>query len=59
MRIAELRFFSPALQQAVAAAGQFIGNQTRDQIDGGHGFGLSLMKTCFENGGNAAETKLF
>src|SRR5437870_12900946 len=57
--IAELGFFSPALQQTIATTTQFIGHETRDQIDRGHPFGLSLMETCFQHGSNAAETKLF
>ena len=27
---------APSFQQAVAAAGQFVADQARDQIDGGH-----------------------
>src|ERR1700691_4997004 len=40
LRVAEGRLFTPPLQQTVAAPGQFVRNQARDQIDGGHGFGL-------------------
>jgi hypothetical protein len=38
---------------------EFIGDQGGDQIDRGHPFGLSLMETCFQYGGDAAKTKLF
>ena len=47
--------FAAALQQPVGAASQFIGDQTRDQIDGSHRFGLSLAQAGFEHGGHAAE----
>ena len=40
--IAEGGLFAPPLQQSVAAPGQFVGDQTRDQIDRRHGFSLGL-----------------
>src|ERR1700691_5017994 len=40
LRVAEGCLFAPPLQQTVAAPGQFVRDQARDQIDGGHGFGL-------------------
>ena len=40
--IAEAGLFAPALQQSVAAPGQFVGHQARDQIDGRHRLGLRL-----------------
>ena len=40
--IAESGLFAAAVQQPVGAACQFVGNQTRDQIDGRHRFGLRL-----------------
>ena len=58
MRVAKGGLFAPAFQQAVAAPGEFVGDQTRDQIDGRHGFGLRLMQTCFQHGGHAAEPEL-
>ena len=45
-------------EQPVAATGQFIGNQTRDQIDRGHGFGLGLTQSGFQHSGDAAEPEL-
>src|SRR5580704_5170856 len=56
LRVAEGRLFTPPLQQTVTAPGQLIGDQTRDQIDRSHGFGLSLAQPCFEYSGHAAET---
>src|SRR5215472_16646163 len=41
LRVAEGGLLAPPLQQALAATGELIGDQTRDQIEGGHGFGLS------------------
>jgi len=41
------------------AALQFIGNQTRDQIDRAMRSVLSLMKTGFQHGGDAAKAELF
>ena len=43
VRVAKAGLFTPSLQQTISAAGEFVGDQTRDQIDGGHGFGLSLV----------------
>jgi hypothetical protein len=40
LRIAEGGLLAPSLQQAVAAPGQFVGDQARDQIDRCHGLGL-------------------
>src|SRR5579859_1992064 len=42
LRVAEGGLFSSPLQQTVAAPSQFVSNQARDQIDGGHSFGLCL-----------------
>jgi hypothetical protein len=33
--------FAPPLQQTVTAPGQLVADQTRDQIDRRHGFGLA------------------
>src|SRR5205823_13545036 len=43
LRIAECGGLSAAFQQAVTATTQFIRNQTGDQINRRHAFGLSLM----------------
>jgi hypothetical protein len=40
--VAELRLLVAALQQALAAAGEFIGDQAGEQVDGSHGIGLCL-----------------
>src|SRR5580693_2281401 len=56
--VAKGSLFTPPLQQTVTASGQFIRDQARDQIDGGHGFSLSLAQSRFENSGHAAEPKL-
>src|SRR5438552_13205493 len=56
--IAELGFFSSTLQQPVTSSPQFIGNEAREQVDGCHGFGLSLLQTSFDEVGDAAEWQL-
>ena len=43
LRIAESGLFAPPLEQAIGAARELVRDQTRDQIDGRHGFGLGLM----------------
>src|ERR1700733_4851494 len=58
LRVAERCLFTPPFQQTVTPSGQFVRDQTRDQIDGCHGFGLSLAQSCFEHSGHAAEPKL-
>src|ERR1035438_143220 len=58
VRVAERGLFAPPFQQTIAASGQFVADQTRDEIDGRHGFGLSLMQSGFQNGGDAAEPQL-
>src|SRR5471030_1428861 len=56
--IAEGGLFAPPLQQPVAAPGQFVGDQARDEIDGRHGLGLGLAQTRFQHGSDAAEPQL-
>src|SRR5580704_5559008 len=58
LRVAECCLFAPPFQQPVAAPGQFVRDQARDQIDGGHRFSLSLAQSCFEHSGHATEPKL-
>jgi hypothetical protein len=58
LRIAEGGLLAPSLQQAVAAPGQFVGDQARDQIDRRHGLGLRLVQACFQHGGDAAQPQL-
>ena len=50
--------FVPPLQQAVAAPGEFVGDQAGDQVDGGHRFGLRLAQSGLEHGGHAAQPEL-
>jgi hypothetical protein len=40
--IAERGLFAATIEQAIRAAREFVGDQTRDQIDGRHRFGLRL-----------------
>ena len=54
----QLGLFLAPFEQAVAPTGQFIGDQTRDQIDGSHRLGLSLEQAGFEHGGHAAQAQL-
>src|SRR5271170_8105739 len=42
LRVAERCLLTPPFQQTVTAPGQFVRDQARDQVDGSHGFGLSL-----------------
>jgi hypothetical protein len=48
----------PSLQQAIAAASEFVRDQAGEEVDRGHGFGLSLAETGFEHGGDTAESEL-
>jgi len=56
--VANLGLLGPALQQAIAATSEFIRDQTGEEVDRGHGFGLSLAETGFEHGGDTAESEL-
>ena len=56
--IAEAGLFAAPLQQAVGAAGEFVGDQAGEQVDGRHGFGLGLAQAGFQHGGHAAEAEL-
>ena len=58
LRVAEGGLLAPPLQQPLAATHELIGDQTRNQIDGGHGFGLSLAQARFQHGGHASESQL-
>jgi hypothetical protein len=40
--VAELGLLFPPLQQALATQGEFVGDQARQQVDGGERFGLGL-----------------
>ena len=56
--VAKAGLLSAALQQAIRAPGEFIRDQTRNQIDGHHGFGLRLLQACFKHTRHAAQTEL-
>src|SRR5678809_1000036 len=49
--------FSPAFQQAIAAAGELIRNQTGDQIDGRHRFSLGLLDAGFQYRSHGAQAQ--
>jgi hypothetical protein len=49
LRIAKLSLRSPTFQQAIAASSEFIRHKAGDQIDGRHGFDLSLVQTQLEH----------
>ena len=40
--VAELGLLFPPLQQAFSTQGEFVGDQARQQVDGGERFGLGL-----------------
>jgi len=50
--------FAPPVEQPLAAPTQFVGDQTRDQIDRRHRLGLGLAQSGFQHGGDAAEPEL-
>src|SRR5271167_2395478 len=56
--IAETGLLAPPLQQALAAAGQLVRHQDRDQVDGGHGFALGLQQARLQYSGHAAQAQL-
>ena len=58
-RIAKLGLFAAALQQPVGATREFVVDQAGDQVQGRHGFGLSLTQARFQHGGHATQTQLF
>jgi hypothetical protein len=57
--VAELGLLCPPLQQALATAGEFVGDQTGEQVDGGERFGLGLAQAGLQHGGHSAQAKLF
>jgi len=54
LRIAKLSLLSPTFQQAIAASSEFVRDQAGDQIDGRHGFDLSLVQTQLEHSRDSA-----
>ena len=57
--VAELGLFFPPLQQALATPGEFVRDQTGDQVDGGERFALCLAQMGLQHGGHSAQAKLF
>src|SRR5260370_21372289 len=53
--VAKLGLLGSALQQTIAATGEFVRDQAGEEVDGRHGFGLSLVDTGFEHGGKSAQ----
>ena len=49
LRVAKLSLLAPALQQTIATTSEFVRDQAGDQVDGWHGFDLSLVETSFEH----------
>jgi hypothetical protein len=56
LSVSELGLFFSALQQSLAPPSEFIGDETGEEVDRGHGFSLSLTKAGFEYGGDSAQT---
>src|SRR5258708_29074360 len=57
--VAELRLFVASFQESPATAGQLIGDQRGDQVDGRHVLRLRLQKTRFHHCGHAAQAQLY
>jgi hypothetical protein len=55
LRVSELGLFFSSLQQSLATTSEFVGDEAGEEIDGGHGFGLSLANTSFEHSGDSAQ----
>ena len=56
--IAKLGLLAPSFQQSVAATREFVRDQAGEEVDGSHGFGLSLVQTRFEHRSDSAEPQL-
>jgi hypothetical protein len=56
VRVAELGLFFSSLQQSLATTSEFVGDEAGEEVDRGHGFGLSLVKPGFEHGGDSAQS---
>lgn len=56
--VSELGLFFSSLQQSLATTNEFVGDEAGEEIDGGHGFGLSLSQASFEHGGDTSQAKL-
>jgi hypothetical protein len=50
--------FLSSLQQSLATTSEFVGDEAGEEIDRGHGFGLSLAQASFEHGGDTSQAKL-
>ena len=58
LRIAKLSLLSPTFQQTVATTGEFVRDQAGDQVDGCHGFDLSLVQTHLEHSRDSTQPQL-
>src|ERR1035441_10200429 len=52
VRVAECGLLAPAIQQSLAAAGQFVAHQTGDRIDRRPGFGPGLAQSGWHDAGS-------
>jgi len=55
LSVSELSLFFSSLQQSLTATSEFVGDEAGEEIDGGHGFGLSLAQASFEHGGDTSQ----
>jgi len=56
LRVSEFGLFFSSLQQSLATPSEFVGDEAGEEIDRGHGFGLSLAQASFEHGGDSAQS---
>jgi hypothetical protein len=56
--VAEAGLFTAPLQQSVAAAREFVGDQRREQIDGSHRFRLRLSQAGFQHRCHSSQPEL-
>src|SRR5215469_3042714 len=56
--VAEGGLLFSALEQAIAATIQFIGDEAGEEVEGRHGFGLRLVQASFQNRSHPAQAKL-
>src|ERR1700722_10683915 len=58
VRVSERGLFFSSFQQSIATTSEFVGDEAGEEIDRGHGFGLSLAQASFEHGGDTSQAKL-
>jgi hypothetical protein len=58
VRLAEAGVLGTAVEQAVGAATELVGDEDGHQIDRGHVLGLRLKETAFQDGRHAAQAQL-